>query len=44
MRRILFTLACWFVLTLIAVDKEVVAAPDEVRRPNIIYILADDKN
>ncbi len=42
MRRILFTLACWFVLTLITVDKEVVAAPDEVRRPNIIYILADD--
>ncbi len=41
MRRPLFTLACWLVLTPITAQKDVSAAPNELR-PNILIILADD--
>jgi arylsulfatase A len=42
MRRTLFTLACWLVLSPIAAQKDVSAAPSKTLRPNILIILADD--
>ena len=42
MRRTLFTLACWLVVTPIAARKDVSAAVSETVRPNILIILADD--
>ncbi len=42
MRRLLFTLACWLVLTPITAQKDVSAAPNEKPWPNILIILADD--
>ncbi|MFO7901960.1 MAG: sulfatase-like hydrolase/transferase, partial [Pirellulaceae bacterium] len=42
MKRTLFTLACWFVLTPIAARKDVSAASRETLHPNILIILADD--
>lgn len=42
MRRILLTLASWLLLTPFAVPENVLAAPSESSRPNIVIILADD--
>jgi arylsulfatase A len=42
MSRILFTLACWLVLTVLAARNDAAAAPSEPRSPNILIILADD--
>lgn len=42
MRRIRFTLVCWLILSPIATEKEVAAAPNKTPRPNILIILTDD--
>ncbi len=42
MRRTLFTLACWLLLSPIAAQQDVSAAPSETLRPNILIILTDD--